>query len=85
MANTNFNASKNVFTVYPNPAKETLFISGTEYGASIQLYSSLGVKLIELSHFSDQTSMDVSMLSAGIYLLKIQYQNGVFEQKIIIE
>ena len=85
LANTNFDTLKNIFTVYPNPAKETLFISGTEYGASIKLYSSLGVKLIELSHFSDQTAIDVSMLSTGIYLLKIQYQNGVFEQKVIID
>ena len=84
LANTSF-ATKNEFTIYPNPANEILFISGTEYGASIKLYSVQGVELISLSHITDQTSIDVSMLPAGIYFLKIQHQSGVLEQKIIID
>ena len=58
--------------VYPNPAKETLWIEGLE-AAEIQVYNALGqlVKKVESSK-----EVNVSGLLEGLYLLRITDFDG---------
>lgn len=85
LSNSNFNSSKNEMIVYPNPARETIYVSGIEQEATLQLFSVLGVKVFEFRTVTNQAVLDVSNLMNGIYVLKVQQQRGNFEKKIIID
>ncbi|WP_044204735.1 fibronectin type III domain-containing protein [Flammeovirga sp. OC4] len=64
--------------LYPNPVKNTLNIKGLNEVPTLQLYSTQGVLLMEKEGFS----MDVSKLTRGLYVLKI---NDQLMKKVIIE
>lgn len=77
--------TKDVFTIYPNPATETLTLSfAGKLGepTSVYFYSAEG-KLIESREFNHSTneSFDVKSLNAGVYFIQI----GTTVQKIIIQ
>jgi hypothetical protein len=55
-------------SVYPNPAKNTLFVSGVNGAFQIQIFSSFG-QLI--GTYNDELTIDVSNLSPGVYYLQI--------------
>jgi len=70
------------FTVYPNPATDKLRISANGEPNSVgEMYSSMGqlVKQIKLQP-NGETTIDVSNLSNGIYLIKI----GEYSTKVLI-
>src|SRR5690606_8850737 len=78
-------AEKNPFVVYPNPAQDEITV-GTAQGNSgirtVSLYSITGEKLLE----SSQSTLDVRMLSKGIYLIMAEDENGRrYSQKLIKE
>jgi len=70
--------SQNQFTIYPNPATNTIIIQANEIIENL-LIKSLDGKLIK-SYVSPQSSIDVSDLPSGIYL--IQIKNNQFNQTI---
>ena len=74
--------------VYPNPVGHTLFIENNNSAiiTSIALISSIGqtVKKFEGQETS-KGSLDVSDLPNGIYILNIQFDNGVLLNKKIIK
>jgi hypothetical protein len=47
------------------------------------LYSILGARLQSVKE-EGNTYIDISEIPSGIYLLKINYSNQIFQQKIII-
>lgn len=64
------NADPSAPQVYPNPARETVTLSGI--GATPQvvtLYSTAGVKLMERTA-ADGATLDISHLPEGLYLLR---------------
>lgn len=67
--------------IYPNPAKGIVNIQSTEEIKSVEIYSLSGQKI--LTSFSGQ--VDVSHLSKGIYIVKIQLQNGKTETHKLIK
>ena len=73
--------------VYPNPAKDhiKLEFSDSSDCQSISIYSIDG-RLVETSpETSHQTTIDISGLHAGMYIMKIRMANGkMFIEKIII-
>lgn len=78
--------------IYPNPATDLLWIEmetdNSEEGIIIELYDLCGRKLKEKSfaaYRSFKENLDVSALSQGVYLLKIQQGNKNYHQKIIIQ
>lgn len=74
--------SNSTIQIYPNPSKD-YFIINTKEVKQVQLYS-LDGKLIK--EYSASEKYSVGGLSKGIYLLKIQLQNGkVISEKIIKE
>ena len=74
------NALSDAITVYPNPVRELLTInfSNTDIqGLSISLLDVAGKTLIKQEDVARQIiTMDVSQLSAGVYLLKIRNEGG---------
>ncbi|WP_274473905.1 T9SS type A sorting domain-containing protein [Mangrovimonas aestuarii] len=62
-------------TIYPNPAKDVIniaFKNGTQPN-SIVIYDIMGK---HVKSFSQETSIDISGLSAGMYLVKVSNENG---------
>ncbi len=72
--------------VYPNPVKNQLNIerqSGEE--ATISIYSLLGEKVLEQQVEGVKSAINVSSLSTGNYLLRIEQSGNVVSQKIQVE
>jgi len=75
--------SADVFSVYPNPVSNTLFISSENtLIKSLSVYSVLGEKVIKVNT-NEFNSLDVSSLSEGLYFLKITTSEGKSIQKFI--
>ena len=74
--------SINRIKTYPNPVSETLYISTTEEINNIFLYDMLGNQM-QIENLKNQ--IDVSTYQSGIYLLKVESNNGDITKKIVIE
>ena len=73
------------FTIYPNPVQDLLTIDNTiniEI-TSIKMYDLLGRLVLEENHSFNQ--LDVSALNSGLFLIKIETEQGVLTKKIIKE
>lgn len=71
-------------SIYPNPAKDKLFISSKNITLqSFSIYSIKGEKLI--SEKLSTNAIDISRLSKGVYFIEINSENGKDVQKFIKE
>jgi len=70
--------SNNSISIYPNPANNTLNISGFNRSEikTITLYNYMGKMIREIP--VNTTKVDVSDLSAGYYFIQLQYVNGSY-------
>lgn len=69
---------KSVFTVYPNPAKETLYIQSVDNALSnyeVSITDLTGKNVLTV-HSSDSNIIDVSGINAGMYILTIISDKG---------
>ncbi len=70
---------KNKFQLYPNPAKDKLYLRATNTTANlkVKILNTAG-KLLSTQklELENQSSIDVSQLAAGIYFLNIEDENG---------
>lgn len=75
----------NSIVTYPNPVTNTLFIDSIKETTvkSVMLFDIMGKKLIDEK--GDIQQLDMSSFSNGLYLLKIENENGFFTEKIIKE
>jgi urea transporter len=62
--------------VYPNPATDVLHLQGLAIGSSWALYDMSGKLLKHEEALSNNLSIDVKDLAAGIYQLKITNKDG---------
>lgn len=71
------------WTVYPNPAKDVVYIS-VEGNYVYELYDSKGALLIKSGVVSDSQTIRLDQLASGIYVLRV-IQNGRYHnQKLVI-
>lgn len=81
-------ASPELWSVYPNPAHDRVFISGTPIheAAQLQLHDLSGRLVSEkrMAAFSGRESLDLQGLPAGIYTLGMQTAGRRFTQRFII-
>jgi chitinase len=69
--------------IYPNPATNTIYFT-EDVSNTISVYSLNGALIQEFSIANNQRDLDISELNAGIYLLKIQNQEGkIFYNKLV--
>jgi hypothetical protein len=59
-------------SIYPNPVKDILNIDAENAISNITIFSVSGQNIM----VSDKTSIDVSALNAGIYIVKIEFANS---------
>ena len=68
------------FQTYPNPVKDILHIKGAE--GHLSLISSNGTEIFKGEH-NTISSIDCSDLPSGVYLLKIDTENGTVSRRIV--
>ena len=68
--------------VYPNPAQNTLYIMSSETVEEVSVYDISGRMLQQTTNPS--TSIDVSSLANGIYLVKVRTATGETIKRIVI-
>lgn len=70
------------FTIFPNPAKEEIFVTSTEQIQSLTLYDLTGKKL---NMVQNATKMNIADCAKGLYLLEIVTAKGKAINKIVVE
>ncbi len=71
-------------SIYPNPAKDIINIKLNNYqNTSATLYDISGRLMFEKKLNSDISSIDVSNLNNGMYLLKINAENKTITKRVI--
>jgi len=75
------------FHIYPNPAKSEIFIEGVSNGEIVvSVFNLSGNKLkIIQTESCNKTKLDISGLTEGIYIIKIENQGFSQWQKLIIK
>jgi len=74
------NTANNI-SIYPNPAQHTLYIEASSKVEQVSIYDISGRMLKQTLNHS--TSIDVSNLASGIYLVKVKTAQGESMKKIV--
>ncbi len=69
-------------SIYPNPAKDKLFVSGNVENANLKIFN-LQSQLVLEKVLTDDKAIDISKLEIGLYTVKIQTKNNIFINKLI--
>jgi PKD repeat protein len=73
-------------SVFPNPTKGLISVRTEDiHLTNVSVYDPTGRLLIEKTVQGNDFSFDVSTFSQGIFLLKIETENGVAVKKVIVE
>lgn len=70
--------------VYPNPVNNTLYVNATSNISKIEVFNTLGQKVMTVSANDNHAQLNTSNLSKGMYMLKLHTDNGVVNQKFTI-
>ena len=68
--------------VYPNPVRNMLNIDNLSTEANISIYNMAGQLVISEQAVSGTNSIDLSSLSAGLYIVRMQDGNNVRTEKV---
>jgi hypothetical protein len=71
--------------IYPNPANGRICIDGPDSGYNCNLYSGSGALVLCKKNLSSHTTIDVSGIDPGLYLLEIKWRGFTQRKKIILE
>lgn len=69
--------------IYPNPAREKLFISDEARAARVEVFGMCGEKLLDTSY--EKNGLDITKLATGMYLVKIYGNRTCYYRKLVIE
>lgn len=68
---------------YPNPVKDILYLSYRQGISDVAVYNVLGQQVMTKFVNSNLSQIDMSALSKGTYLIKVNVNNQVFTTKVI--
>ena len=73
-------------SVYPNPAKNniTIELPGNE-GATVQIINVIGQQVIEKTFTGINTQIDMSAIPAGVYIVRVKYNDFIITRKLLKE
>ncbi len=72
------------FTLYPNPADKTVFVETDAYILSAQIYSLEG-KIVKAVNEEGITSFNVSDLAPGLYIVRLNTDQGMRQLKLQVQ
>lgn len=77
---------KNDFLIFPNPTNGLItFLVPENTDNTISIYDIQGKELLNLKNQSGSVTTDLSFLEEGMYLVKLQNQNGITVKKVILK
>jgi len=76
-------ANDELFSYYPNPVGNILFLSALQPITEIEVYSLLSNKIMTVNPYSKTAELDLSSLIKGIYLLKVTSKEKIKTVRII--
>lgn len=79
------NETQNNILLYPNPAKERLYINTSIPIKQMTICNLLGQEIQKYNNLETTSSIDIIGLNKGVYVVKIYTDKAVFSQKIIVE
>ena len=68
------------FSIYPNPVKDKLFISGNETPIAVSIYNVLGKEVLSIKNTNN---INVQALPSGVYMIRISDGVGQTNRKFI--
>lgn len=73
------------FNLYPNPARDHVFINGIEDIKNIRIFNQAGqaLKLIDVTGINRK--IDISDLSTGLYIITIETSDGMISKRFIVQ
>lgn len=83
LSNSSFNNNVQL-SVYPNPASDNLNINSSENISELSIYNILGQKVKQVKVNSNESTIDVSSLNSGTYIITINTATGSKTEKIVI-
>jgi photosystem II stability/assembly factor-like uncharacterized protein len=83
----NMQSVSNSYKIYPNPSSGNFTISQSLLDKSnIEIYNVVGEKIYQTQMINQQTTIDLSLQSKGVYFVKItDDKNNVSNKKIVIQ
>lgn len=69
--------------IYPNPVSQFLFIENMPENATVQITDLLGRKILDINTVIANESINTTVLSDGMYILKVQSGNTIISTKFI--
>lgn len=79
-------SASNILTILPNPANDLIFVKHLQTAPyHYTIYNLSGQIMLTGIINEDDNEIAVSSLSAGIYILKAESENGIIQQKLYIE
>ncbi|OYT17291.1 MAG: hypothetical protein B7C24_03275 [Bacteroidetes bacterium 4572_77] len=73
------------FTVYPNPAKDNLYIEANNKILQFSVYNKIGQLLLQEEKNSKHFSQNIAAWKQGVYYLRFQTDNSIHSQCVIKE
>ena len=71
------------YSVYPVPANTTITVTGPEM-TTIDVFNMMGQRVMTVNAYGDETVVNISTLSAGNYLFRINTANGVTTKNVVV-
>jgi uncharacterized delta-60 repeat protein len=85
--NINQNSSEKDLIIYPNPTINKVYLKGVDSINNLEIYNILGqsFNVLKKEISNNELEIDISKLSQGTYIFKIETDSKIFIKKIIIE
>lgn len=78
------NVEKTSVNVYPNPASNYINVNASSNISNVEIYTISGQKVGDFTANGTQTVISTSNLSNGMYLMRINTENGVINNKFSV-
>jgi glycosidase len=69
--------------VFPNPARDKIFLKGEATYGKTDIYTITGKRVLSISTISESGFIDISGLSAGMYVLKVVSGHKIYTAKFV--
>lgn len=77
--------SQNVFSMFPNPAKNTVFANVNTQNTQLSIYDITGKSVLNKSLNLGENSIDISHMPSGVYLVRFTADGFNQTKKLIIQ
>ncbi len=71
--------------VFPNPTQDVLTIDNADRVSQVELFNLLGQRVASFNNTAAQTSIDMSQLQQGVYILNLRSANGALSTQRVVK